>query len=550
MRKFILIHANCANPHAKGDYAFAGNIARDLVRLLALKNINDIDVTLISNHKGYMHFLSLYQGEKDGKVNIEGTSVGVVSFEDYDVTNNKAIAFVDANRCEYTSSDILKRVLDPTSKFLFIGNLNQSSYTGFLDKELFLQDVMMQQQNVYSYFDQSDILIGSAGLGKERLGIPELKSVAELSKLGPSEKTLGRNYDSQTYGFLYLAILDYVTPFQLIAQYLSLTGLKQYYLVGDFEGKLSEVKREYDAIKPLKAIDSAPEIHCVKSIPNLQMRKLVANVADLLVVSTGVTSTLEVLKEGKLPFYQYLTINQHFVDSYLKNIKILIDEDTILPESQRSMIYNLAKLLFAPKPLPKTDLTLLHSLLNISGISSRLVEKNLSLLSSKITAKSLGEQILDFISVPSHSSLDKKVSEARLFLRKPGETDMPELATSIRRAALWGKLFELKILLLVANKEILDSKDPKLGRSAIHWATTGQQRECVSILAKSGASVDLQDKEGKTPLHVAVFLKNRFLINLLLISGASLEIKDSLNHTAEECTSDPDLSSYIRACKI
>ena len=59
MAKIILIYADCMNITAKGDYALAGSLAKDLTDELE-KYGSDIKVVLTSRLEGLVKYHSLY----------------------------------------------------------------------------------------------------------------------------------------------------------------------------------------------------------------------------------------------------------------------------------------------------------------------------------------------------------------------------------------------------------------------------------------------------------------------------------------------------------
>ena len=128
MKKVILIHANCLNPKAKGDFAFAGNIAKDTVQEIS-KLKETIDVILVSTVDGISRLVSLYGPVIKDRLSVEGIDVGLCSLGTFDAVGT-VIAYIDANRCRHTAAYIIKRVICPESKFLFVGNINQQAYTG------------------------------------------------------------------------------------------------------------------------------------------------------------------------------------------------------------------------------------------------------------------------------------------------------------------------------------------------------------------------------------------------------------------------------------
>lgn len=123
MGKVILIHANCHNSKAKGDFSFAGNIAKDIIRELKSQSIHDIDVVLVSSLDGLPKFVSMYGAVINGRLDIEGFNIGLSSLEEFDSVEHTVMAFIDANRCKHSPADIIKRALSPESKFLFVGNV-------------------------------------------------------------------------------------------------------------------------------------------------------------------------------------------------------------------------------------------------------------------------------------------------------------------------------------------------------------------------------------------------------------------------------------------
>lgn len=205
MGKVILVHANCHNHTAKGDFAFAGNLAKDLIHELQNQSIQDIDVILVSTFEGIVRFESIYGSKVNGRVTVEDTSIGLSSLEHFDAVENTVIAFIDANRCKHSPGDLIKRVLSPDAKFLFVGNVNQESYSDLFIQTLFHMQVQKDQPGLYESFDESDMLIGSAGLGKERLGLPTITKSEDLPDLTNSQKGM---LPTGEYGFMYLAAVD------------------------------------------------------------------------------------------------------------------------------------------------------------------------------------------------------------------------------------------------------------------------------------------------------------------------------------------------------
>jgi hypothetical protein len=205
MGRAILVHANCYNPNAKGDFVFAANIARDLIQELNHQSINDIDVVLASPLQGIGRFKSLYSISYTGRLMVNGISVGLSSLEEFDSIEHSVVAFIDANRCKYSPEELIKRVVSPSSKFLFVGNANQQSYADIFSQTLYSIQIRQEQPTLYQDFDNRDMYFGSAGLGIERLGLPSIRKHKDLKNLTESEI---RQLPKKEYGFMYLSDCD------------------------------------------------------------------------------------------------------------------------------------------------------------------------------------------------------------------------------------------------------------------------------------------------------------------------------------------------------
>ena len=333
-----------------------------------------------------------------------------------------------------------------------------------------------------------------------------------------------------------------------IGQYIQLTGYEAYELVGDFKKEQQAITSGVAKFMQLNgkkmSAASCPAIIFHGSLDNLTMRHMVAQ-SQRLVVTTGVMSTVEAMQDGKLPFYQTMRSNQNFVASYLMAIKLMCTCDTTLFGQLPSMIIRMSALLFAPKPLSLESQSELKWLLAIDSVSSHLVEIN-----QKIIKKENGRiagQLLGFISGPKNSNIHNQCVVACLSLLKPGETAMPLFDAALKRAACWGRLFELKVLLRNMSPEEASRPDSKRSFSALHWAVFEKQFDCARVLIKHGVNLDAQDRDGKTPLHYAVLSKNREMIRLLVSAGASPSIEDKRHETPCNAV-DESLLEFIQAC--
>ncbi|MFJ1269210.1 Dot/Icm T4SS effector AnkY/LegA9 [Legionella lytica] len=552
MSKVILIHANCKNPTAKGDFAFAGNIAKDIVHELARQGIMDMDVVLVSTLDGIARFSSMYGAPVNGRISVESTSIALSSLETFDAVDNTVVAFIDANRCKHAPSDIIKRVLSPDSKFLFVGNVNQVAFADLFTQHLYRMQTKMDQPKLYDSFDDGDVLIGSAGLGAERLGIPAITKSEDLPPLLSSDQA---KVPTGNYGFMYLAAVDSSKDYKLIAQYIKLSDQDQYILVGQFTNKEYEIESAYNHDMTLATSKPLPAIEYHQSLPYGVMRQTVAHANGPLVLSTGVTSTLEAMRDRKLPYYQDLDNNTEFVAAYLIAVKSMVASDTSLFGAMPQMIIELSSLLFANKPLSKMDMARTDTLLKLDSINSRLVSTNQAII-DKYSGK-IAPRLLGFLGESRKTSDPIQLAYVCASLRKSGEMGSPVHDQALRRAGTWGRLFELKVLIKSMSKPDLDKVDPTYKRPALQWAVVNKNFDCAYALVKAGASLDLQDKDGQTALHKAVKQGDRQMIKMLIDAGASIDIPDHSSHRPKECAPDSgillfinDCHSHMKNCKI
>ncbi|KTC65005.1 Ankyrin-repeat containing protein. Substrate of the Dot/Icm secretion system (plasmid) [Legionella adelaidensis] len=538
MGQVILIHANCHNETAKGDYAFAGSLARDMMQEIRLEGKTDVDIVLISSLSGVRNFEFLYGAPIDGRLSVDGFSIGLSSLETLDPLENTVVAFIDANRCKYAPSELVKRVISPECKFLFVGNAHQPAYGSYLEKLAYNRQVAYDQPGLYDLFNSDDFLVASAGFGADRLGLPFIQSAGELKLSREGDEVIPK----RVYGFMYLAAVQGQKDYQLITQYIKLTGLQEYLLVGNFASNASEIQKEYESDATLDTSLAYPKITFHQSLPHGTMRQAVARSAPV-VLATGVASTIEALKDGKLTYYQDFTHNAEFVASFLVAIKSLISTDSGLFGAMPQMLTDLATLLFADKPLSKKDMHKTHELLNISTISSRLIEMNQKVI-DKASGK-IAPRLLGFINAQRSTTAQEQLASVCYSLRKPTEVLCPVYDQALRRAAAWGKLLELKTLVKYMKTDDLNKIDPASQRSALHWATISRNFDCAAILVRAHCALDLKDKDGKTPLHYAVAVGDRNLIQLYVRAGASVDIYDNTNLTPGECTSDSDVKAFL-----
>ncbi len=546
MSKVILIYANCQNPSAKGDYAFAGSIARDLVSELEANSTDDIKVVLTSTLRGLQRFKELYTEVDSNSVSIDGKVVGLCALELFDAVENSVIAFIEANRCNYASADIIKRVLSPDSKFVFIGAANQRALSSLFMESQYHLMIQTQQPTLYTTFDKQDMFFGSSGLGTDRSGLPEIIPAQKMPELSYTQSSI---LPSTEYGFMYLANIDTYREARLISQYMKLTGKETYMLVGKFNTHSSYIASAYHSDTSLMTTKKdLPDIHYHTSLEYSVMRKAQTRASTDLVLSTGVMSTLEAKQDQKLPFYQDLDNNAKFVASYLIAVRSITKNDESLFGNMPKLIMELSTYLFAPKPLNALQMKEVDSLLKISSVCSRMKEVNQTIMAH--ANGKLAPQLLSFIGRTKSTKDNEQLLSVLISLRKSGETNTPIHDQGLRRAAAWGRLFELKVIMKVMSASDLGKQDSSNQRNALHWASICQNLDCVRALIQGGAALDLQDKDGKTALHYAIQKGNKNIIKLLVNAGASLDIQDALKQSPADCAADSETLLFIHECSV
>jgi hypothetical protein len=545
MAKIILIYANCMSTTALGDFSLAGNIAKDLVDTLA-KGGSEVGVVLTSRLESIDRFYKLYGNPIGDTVKVEGIAVRLVALELVDGIKEHVIAFIESNRCSYAPAELVKKVLSPDSKFIFVGAPNTYPIDTPLHKKVVIDEVCRQQPGIFYYVGNDDIEVHSSGFGKGRVGLPLVKKSTELGELLAVEKSL---IPRNPYGFIYLAKISLQDTAATIAQYIQLTGYGEYVLVGDFSKDFSQIQPAVARFMSINGkvvrVENLPDIFFHNSLENSIMRQM-AKKSGKLVVSTGINSTIEVLRDEKLPFYQVLENNSAFIASYLLAVQSICSSDATLVGAMPAMVIELSELLFAKKPLSSPSLTRLQDLLAIHSVSDKLADTNL-----QIVARANGRvarQLLGFINAPpTMASAHTPCVTACMELRKPGEVSPPIFDQALRRAGTWGRLFELRVLLNNMTVEECNKRCPK-GRTALHYAALGDNIDCARCLIRHGVDLDLQDVDGRTPLHEALAEGNRELAGVLIRAGASLELRDNAGRLPG-IGADTSLQLFINSAK-
>jgi hypothetical protein len=515
-KNVILIYANCNNPTAKGDFTFAGNIAKDLVYGLRSglgQGLPIDDVILVSTEAGLPRFIALYgQPDNNGRIQIGREDIGLSSLEKLDPFQIHVVAFIEANRCKFAESKLIQRLVSPSTKFLFIGNANQSQMTEGL-KAFYYTMLHSYQRNLYNYFAADDLLVTNAGFGTGRIGLPSITDLHSLPPIAEAENDLFPR--SAAYGFMYVNAVHASKDYTLIAQYVRLSGLKEYVLVGKFTDKQQELQATYQ----LEAGPDAtlPTIQYYQSLPNHVMRRMVAETSSPLVVSTGVISTLEAMQDGKLTFYQDLKINESFVTTYLAAVNDLISADP--NNDSLVVVFELSGFLFAPKPLSKPDMKRMATLLQDKEASNELIGFNQKIL--RQAYGTLVPTVLDFIQRPKTTEDQKQLEEALKTTGRLGDGEVQTPVEALHRAIRCNNLLLLRILIKNYPAEINLPDLSNTGGTVLHTAVLNEKVEAAQLLLQHGANAALRNDMGQTPLHIAIAQGNQPMIDMFLKAGVS-----------------------------
>ncbi|MCM3274157.1 stalk domain-containing protein [Paenibacillus elgii] len=114
-----------------------------------------------------------------------------------------------------------------------------------------------------------------------------------------------------------------------------------------------------------------------------------------------------------------------------------------------------------------------------------------------------------------------------------------------------GKLNLDLIKAAIDKKELqLNTQDEETGNSLVFYAIIENNYPVFDYLAKSGANLELQNKEGKTPLHIAVIEKSSFYMGELLSKyKVPTKVKDNsskmpIDYTDVDSTDRMSLRGY------
>lgn len=431
MKETIIVYADCVHPSAKGDFVFAANIAKELQEEIEYRKEN-IAVILASSPVGIKRFVALYGPIHQHQICIDTSKLAIYALDVIDPSKNEVSLFIDANRCKVPPASFVKRILSARTKYLYVGAPNQCYINPELHYTLAYNIVAEKQPDLFQHF--SKVEFKSAGLGENRLGISKIKAAKHLVKM-PSEEF---HRPAQNYGFIYFDHEDNQIE-ALIAEFISLSDLKSYCLVGQFsEENTTSLLKKY--------LDSLPSISFFHSLSYCKMRQLGAY-SERLAASTGTMSTLELMQDRKLTYYQYQDKNYHFVLSYLTEVRAsCLSLDLCKDKRQQVEIIELAHYLFSKKPLALDDKMQLAALLKEERVGNNLIEVNQAIL--KKANGQLGKNIFSLFSASKtrKDNLLKRCEQLCLALRRADEDKPPSIDKAIRRAATRGHLVELKLL--------------------------------------------------------------------------------------------------------
>lgn len=98
----------------------------------------------------------------------------------------------------------------------------------------------------------------------------------------------------------------------------------------------------------------------------------------------------------------------------------------------------------------------------------------------------------------------------------------PERSTALHAAVAAG--YHRGIELLSQHPKIDLNATDALGQSPLHWAVLTNQPQCLNLLLQKGTGVDIQDENGRHALQVAVFHRRLECVSVLLRYSAALDL--------------------------
>lgn len=138
------------------------------------------------------------------------------------------------------------------------------------------------------------------------------------------------------------------------------------------------------------------------------------------------------------------------------------------------------------------------------------------------------------------AAVRRYTAEPEAYLDARGERGYRPLQVAIR----WGHT-ELYALLIEMGADV-NATDGD-GRSALHIATSNNDKTAVRLLLDSGAVVNQRDHFHYTPLHMAARSGHTDTAHLLIEAGADVNARIDVGFTAFDLAEAfPDLRDYLR----
>ncbi|KAL4931449.1 ankyrin repeat-containing domain protein [Aspergillus undulatus] len=135
----------------------------------------------------------------------------------------------------------------------------------------------------------------------------------------------------------------------------------------------------------------------------------------------------------------------------------------------------------------------------------------------------------------------RQKAEGRISNGLPQRTETGTLIDDVKRSdtglsipgtlPLWSlvrakQFTELKERLPDADKDEINTTEPDMGQSALHWAISERDVQTARLLLDHGADINLQNKYGRSSVHIAVMAGHLESVQMLLEAGANPNLKD------------------------
>ena len=150
--------------------------------------------------------------------------------------------------------------------------------------------------------------------------------------------------------------------------------------------------------------------------------------------------------------------------------------------------------------------------------------------SSSISSFSSADSETETSSVRSSGSLSVQFSTNALFLSYIHENE-----------------HELLDVLLDQNRVSILNKLDRKGLSTLHWAAINGFHDCIRVLVKHGADVDIVDPNGWTPLHAAVITGKVECVKELLSCHADIYAVTKSGETMFDMSRDSEIQRLLES---